>query len=292
MGLANEPLLEDTEVRLLLDGLFHGFGYDFRDYVDGPLKRRVWEQVQAEGVETISQLQDKVFHRPGCLETLLMSLATVRVPMFCDPAFYAAFRAVVVPVLRTYPSIQVWQPACSTGEEVYALAILLHEEGLFPRARIYATDVHKAVFATAEQGLFPVSGMTVNASNYQQAGGSGALSDYYTIEGEHAVMIPSLRQHVIFTEHSLAVDEGFNEFQLILCRHTWELYNPWLQDRVMTLFSRSLCRFGMLGIGRQRFPKLITDEQRYEDIGSGWYRKASKPTMVSRPRSDQEEECR
>jgi len=292
MPIANNQLIEDTEVRLLLDGLFHGFGYDFRDYVDGPLKRRVWERVHAEGVQTISQLQDKVFHQTGCLEALLISLATVRASMFGDPSFYAAFRATVVPILRTYPSVQVWQPACSTGEEVYALAILLHEEGLFPRARIYATDVHKAVFTTAEQGLFPLSGMTANASNYQQAGGSSALSDYYTIEGEYAVMIPSLRAHVIFTEHSLAVDEGFNEFQLILCRHMWDLYNPWLQDRVMTLFYRSLCRFGMLGVGRQQFPKLIADEKRYEDIGSGWYRKASKRIMASRPKDDQEEECR
>lgn len=292
MRPANEPLLEDTEVRLLLDGLFHAFGYDFRDYVEGPLKRRVWERVHAEGVQTISQLQDKVFHQPGCLEELLVRLATVQASMFCDPSFYVAFRTTVVPVLQTYPSIQVWQPACSTGEEVYALAILLHEEGLFPRARIYATDVHKAVFTTAEQGLFPLSGMAINASNYQQAGGLSVLSDYYTVEGEYAAMIPSLREHVIFTEHSLAVDEGFNEFQLILCRHTWDLYNPWLQDRVMTLFYRSLCRFGMLGVGRERFPKLITDEKRYEDIGSGWYRKASKHLMASRPKDDQEKECR
>jgi chemotaxis protein methyltransferase CheR len=292
MRPANEQLLEDTEIRLLLDGLFHGFGYDFRDYVDGPLKRRVWERVHAEGVQTISQLQDKVFHQPGCLEALLISLSTVRASMFCDPGFYAAFRATVVPILRTYPSIQVWQPACSTGEEVYALAILLHEAGLFPRARIYATDVHKAMFTTAEQGLFPLSEMAMNASNYQQAGGSSVLSEYYTVEKEYAVMIPSLREHVVFTEHSLAVDEGFNEFQLILCRHTWDLYNPWLQDRVMTLFYRSLCRFGMLGVGRQRFPKLITDEKRYEDIGSGWYRKASKHTMASSPKDNQEEECR
>jgi chemotaxis protein methyltransferase CheR len=292
MPIANEQLVEDTEVRLLLDGLFHGFGYDFRDYVGGPLKRRVWERVHAEGVETISQLQDKVFHQAGCLEELLVSLATTRAPMFFDPVFYAAFRTTVVPILRTYPSIQIWQPACSTGEEVYALAILLNEEGLFPRARIYATDIHKATFAMAAQGVFPLSTMTTNAANYQQAGGARVLSDYYTIDGGHAVMSPSLRDHVIFTEHSLAVDEGFNEFQLVLCRHTWDLYNPWLQDRVMTLFYRSLCRFGMLGVGRQGFPKLVTDEKRYEEIGSGWYRKVSKHMIGARLSGDQGEGAR
>lgn len=280
--------LEDTEVRLLLDGLFHGFGYDFRDYVDGPLKRRVWERVHAEGVETISRLQDKVFHQAGSLEDLLVGLATTRAPMFADPAFYAAFRTTVVPLLRTYPSIQIWQPACATGEEVYALAILLHEEGLFPRARIYATDIHKAVFHTAAQGAFPLGTMAVNASNYLQAGGSSTFADYYTIDGQYAVMVPSLREHVVFTEHSLAVDEGFNEFQLIVCRHVWDLYNPWLQDRVMTLFYRSLYRFGMLGVGRQHVPKLVTEEKRYEDIGSGWYRKA-KHAVSMRPNGDQRE---
>lgn len=278
MVIANQ-VVEDTEIRLLLDGLFHGFGYDFRDYVDGSLRRRVWERVHAEGVETISQLQDKVFHRSGCLEELLISLTTTRAAMFFDPGFYAAFRTIVVPILKTYPSIQIWQPACSTGEDVYALAILLHEEGLFPRARIYATDIHKAVFHTAAQGVFPLSMMAMNASNYQQAGGASIFSDYYTIDGPYAHMISSLREHVVFTEHSLAVDEGFNEFQLIVCRHVWDLYNPWLQDRVMTLFSRSLYRFGMLGVGRERFPKLVTDGKRYEDIGSGWYRKASKHAM-------------
>ena len=288
MAIANQ-LLEDTEVRLLLDGLFHGFGYDFRDYVDGPLKRCIWERVQAEGVETISQLQDKVFHQSGCLEELLISLANTRAPMFSDPGFYAALRTTVVPILKTYPSIQIWQPACSTGEEVYALAILLHEEGLFPRARIYATDIHKAVFHTAALGLFPLSMMAMNASNYQQAGGSSIFSNYYTIDGQFAAMVPSLREHVIFTEHSLAVDEGFNEFQLIVCRHVWDLYNPWLQDRVMTLFYRSLYRFGMLGVGRQRFPKLVTDEKRYEEIGSGWYRKASKHAISMRSHVDHRE---
>jgi chemotaxis protein methyltransferase CheR len=249
----------------------------------------VWERVHAEGVETISQLQDKVFHRSGCLEELLISLATTRAPMFSDPGFYAAFRTTVVPILKTYPSIQIWQPACSTGEDVYALAIVLHEEGLFPRARIYATDIHKAIFNTAAQGLFPLSMMAMNASNYQQAGGSSIFSDYYTIDGQFAAMVPSLREHVIFTEHSLAVDEGFNEFQLIVCRHVWDLYNPWLQDRVMTLFYRSLYRFGMLGVGRQRFPKLVTDEKRYEEIGGGWYRKATKHALSMRPHVDHRE---
>jgi chemotaxis protein methyltransferase CheR len=282
MGLGNEQLLEETEVRLLLDGLFHAFGYDFRDYVDASLRRRVWERVHAEGVDTISQLQDKVFHQSGCLENLLTSLATTRVPMFSDPGFYAAFRTTVVPILKTYPSIQIWQPACATGEDVYALAIVLHEEGLFPRARIYATDIHKAVFHAAAQGMFPLSTMAINALNYQQAGGASVFSDYYTIDGEAAAMIPSLREHVIFTEHSLAVDEGFNQFQLIVCRHVWDLYNPWLQDRVMTLFSRSLSRFGMLGVGCQRFPTRVTDEQRYEEIAGGWYRKASKHVISLR----------
>jgi chemotaxis protein methyltransferase CheR len=292
MRLADERLLEETEVRLLLDGLFHGFGYDFRDYAGEPLKRRLWDRVHAEGVDTISQLQDKVFHEAGCLEALLVSVGTRPAPMFADPDFYAAFRTAVLPMLRTYPSIQVWQPACSTGEEVYSLAILLHEAGLLPKARIYATDIHKALYNTAAQGVFPVSAMATNAANYERAGGASALSDYYTMDGTQAVMAPSLREHVVFSEHSLAADEGFNAFQLILCRHTWDLYNACLQDRAITLFYRSLCRFGMLGVGHARLPKSVTDGTRYQEMGSGWYRKQSKPGMTFAINGGEGEEAR
>lgn len=273
MPQVNEQLVEETEVRLLLDGLFHGFGFDFRDYVVPPLTRRIWQRIEEEGLETISQLQDKIFHQSGVLEDLLISLSGPRIPMFSNPVFYASFRSTVIPILKTYPSLHIWQPACSSGEEVYALAILLQEEGLLPRARLYATDLQKAIFGTAVQGLFPVDTMAMNADNYRQAGGRGTFADYYTIEGNQAVMASSLREHMTFSEHSLATDEGFNEFQLILCRHTMDMFNPWLQDRVQTLFYRSLCRFGMLGLDHPLSSKLVGDGIRYEEIGAGWYRK-------------------
>jgi chemotaxis protein methyltransferase CheR len=172
----------------------------------------------------------------------------------------------------------VWQPSCAGGDELYALAIVLYEAGLLPRVRIYATDIHKAVYQPAERGVFPLGAMAASAANYEHAGGTASLAEYYTVDGDQAVMKPWLREQIVFSEHSLAADEGFNAFQLILCRHTWESYNPSLQDRVLTLFERSLCRFGMLGVGRLRIPRAVTDAARFQEIGSGWYRKQSKRT--------------
>lgn len=275
MKTADDQMSNDIELRLLLDGLFHGYGFDFRDYAPGTLKRWIRRRVHAEGVKTISGLQEKVLHDPASLERFLLDLSMVRSDMFADPAFYETVRSTVVPILRTYPSIRIWQPACSTGEEVYSLAILLQEQGLYSRTRIYATDIGRAVFRTAEERGGPLSGMPSSAANYRQAGGTGVFSDYYSIDGDRAVMAPSVRERILFTEHSLATDEGFNEFQMILCRNRLSLFNDWLQERVQALFFHSLCRFGILGIGRLEYPKPASDETRYQEIGSGLYRKIS-----------------
>jgi chemotaxis protein methyltransferase CheR len=272
LHIANDTLIEDTEIRLLLEGLLHCYGFDFRDYEPMQLKRRIWEQVHAEGLETISGLQEKVIHDAPVLERFLLALSARPVAMFSDPPFYAAFRTAAAPLLRTYPSLNIWLPACSTGEEVYALAILLHEEGLLPRTRLYATDISEAVYRTAKEGTFPLSSMPNHAGNYRQAGGGGVISDYYSIEQDQAVMQPFLRDRVLFTEHSLATDGGFHEFELILCRPALPLFNDWLRERVHTLFLQSLSRFGILGVGDES-AKWILNTNRYEEIGPGLYRK-------------------
>ncbi len=275
MQSVHESIVEEAEVRLLLDGLLHCYGFDFREYEPTSLKRRIWEQVHAEGLRTISGLQEKILHDSPSLERLLLSLSVRVSPMFTDCAFYRTFRAAIVPILRTYPSIDIWFPACSTGEEVYALAIVLHEQGLSHRARLYASDLSEAVFRNAKDGRFALRDMAESAVNYRLAGGMGLLSDYYAIEREHAVMLPKLKDNIVFSEHSLATDAGFHEFQTIVCRKTLSSFNDGLRERVHALFVQSLSRFGVLGLGNDDLTAWQMDAHRYEVIGSGWCRKTA-----------------
>src|SRR5919106_1088173 len=162
--------VEEIELSLLLEGVYRKYGFDFREYAPASLRRRVWRRVQAEGLTTLSALQDKLLHDPACMERLLLDLSINVTAMFRDPTFYITFREKVVPLLRTYPFTRIWIAGCSTGEEVYSLAILLHEAGLFERTRIYATDINESVLERARTGVFPLDKMREYTQNYIKAG--------------------------------------------------------------------------------------------------------------------------
>src|SRR3954447_11260681 len=178
--------LEELELRLLLEGVYHHYGYDFREYARGSIKRRIWRRVEEEGLANVSELQARVLHHPACMERLLVDLSINVTSMFRDPTFYAAVRTKVVPMLRTYPFLRIWNAGCSTGEETYSLAILLHEEGLGERTRIYATDINDVVLQRAKEGMFPLDKMREYTQNYIKAGGSASFSDYYKVIGDRA----------------------------------------------------------------------------------------------------------
>lgn len=264
MRAVNDALIEETEFRLLLEGVLNCYGYDFRDYEMGPLKRRIWDQVHAEGAQTLSGYQEKVLHEPACMEQLLLALREEETPLFQDVDFWQTFRAVVVPMLRTYPSIHIWVPECAGGEDVFSLAILLNEEGLQHRARIYATDLSQAVLKKAREGVFPLSRIADDAERYLQAGGRRAFSQYYRIERDHARFNGCVMELIVFAEHNLGTDGPFNLFQAILCRRALGAFNEWLQERVHVLFMESLGRFGVLALGSDGLPKPLT--QRYERL--------------------------
>src|SRR5881409_3369118 len=171
--------LEDIELSLLLEGIFRQYGFDFREYAPASLRRRVLRRVHAEGLTTVSALQDKLLHDPACMERLLLDLSINVTAMFRDPSFYVAFRREVAPLLRTYPFTRIWVAGCSTGEEVYSLAILLTEEELYERTRIYATDINEAVLDRARAGVFPLDRMRDYTDNYIRAGGRRSFSEYY-----------------------------------------------------------------------------------------------------------------
>ncbi|HEY9633104.1 MAG TPA: protein-glutamate O-methyltransferase CheR [Coleofasciculaceae cyanobacterium] len=256
--------LETIEIQLLLEGLFRYYGFDFRNYALASLKRRIWNTVRAEQLSSVSGLQEKVLHDPACMERFLLGLSVHVTAMFRNPSFYLAFRNQVVPLLRTYPFIRIWHAGCSTGEEVYSMAILLQEEGLYHRCRIYATDMNELVLRKAKAGIFALDLMQEYTQNYLQAGGKQSFSEYYTAAYDNAIFRSSLKENIIFSQHNLATDGSFNEFNVILCRNVLIYFNQSLQERVHKLLYESLSRFGVLGLGRQESLSFTPHEQHYE----------------------------
>jgi len=240
--------LEEIELSLLLEGMYRQYGFDFREYAPASLRRRVWRRVFAEGLETISALQDKLLHDPACMERLLLDLSINVTAMFRDPAFYVAFREKVVPALRTYPFTRIWVAGCSTGEEVYSLAILLQEEQVYERTRIYATDINESVLERARAGVFPLDKMREYTQNYIKAGGARAFSEYYLAKYDGAQFQRSLIENVI------------------ICRNVMIYFDRALQDRVHRLFFESLVTFGVLGLGHKESIRFSPHEKGYEEL--------------------------
>lgn len=260
--------LETIEIKLLLEGIFRYYGFDFRNYALASLKRRIWNTIRSEQLTTVSALQDKLLHNPAYLNRFLLDVSVNVTAMFRDPTFYLSFRNKVVPMLRTYPFIRIWHAGCSTGEEVYSMAILLQEEGLYDRCRIYATDMNELVLKTAKNGIFPMKQMQEYTQLYHQAGGKKAFSEYYTAAYENAIFRSSLKDNIVFAHHNLATDTSFNEFNVILCRNVLIYFNSHLQARVHKLFYESLAMFGVLGLGHQESLIFTPYEKHYEPIES------------------------
>lgn len=270
-----EPDLEEIEVPLLVEAIYRRWGYDFRDYAPGSLKRRVRHILGLEGLPSVSALQERVLRDPACLQRFLAE-ATVNVTsMFRDPGFYRAFRAVAVPLLTQQPALRIWHAGCASGEEVYSMAILLHEEGLLGRARIYATDIDQAALDTGKGGIYPLNKMKEYTQNYQAAGGKAAFSEYYQAGHGHVAMRADLAKNVIWSRHNLVTDASFNEFQLILCRNVMIYFNPRLQERVHSLLYDSLAADGLLVLGQQESLQLTPYESCYRvlDLREKIYRR-------------------
>jgi len=272
--------VDEIELALLLEGVFRRYGFDFREYAPASLRRRVWRRVHAEGLTTISALQDKLLHDPNCMERLLLDLSINVTAMFRDPPFYVAFREKVVPMLRTYPFTRIWVAGCSTGEEVYSLAMLLREEGVYDRARIYATDINETVLERARAGVFPLDKMREYTQNYIRAGGTRAFSEYYVAKYDGAQFQRSLVENVVFAQHNLVSDRSFNEFNVILCRNVMIYFDRALQERVHRLFYESLVTFGVLALGAKESIRFSAHEDAYEELDADerLYRKVAEPS--------------
>jgi len=257
--------LEKLEMALLMEGIFQRYGYDFRDYSFPSLRRRVWHRIHLEeGLDTISALQERVLHNAEAFQRLLGDLFIPVTEMFRDPGMYRAFRKDVVPELRKLPYFRVWHAGCSTGEEVYSMAILLHEEGLLERARIYATDINEEALRRAKSGAIPIDRMKLYTKNYQEAGGEREFSGYYASDRGTVLLKPFLTDNVVFARHNLVTDSSINEFHVVLCRNVMIYFNSQLRNRVHSLFYDSLANEGFLVVGGKESISFTPMAERYE----------------------------
>lgn len=240
---------DDIELHLLLEAIYQKYHYDFRGYAMASIRRRLTQACDSFGCRSFSILQDKVLHDPSIMPDLLSYLTVQVSEMFRDPSYFLALRKNVLPHLRTYPSLRVWVAGCSTGEELYSLAILFREEGLEGRTVFYATDINSAALEKAESGVYELDRIPVFSGNHHKAGGISSLSDYYTAAYGAAVFDKSLRKRVVFSDHSLVTDSVFAEVQLVSCRNVLIYFDRTLQNRAIGLFYDSLPRNGFLGLG-------------------------------------------
>jgi len=255
---------ESIEFRLLLDAIYHLYHYDFRGYAAASLRRRLRTAMGRFECRSLSQLQDRVIREPDVFATLLDYLTVQVSEMFRDPEYFRALREQVVPLLRTYPSLKVWVAGCSAGEEAYSLAILLREEGLLARTLIYATDINPNILQKAAAGVYDVERIAGFTVNHRASGAAASLSDYYTAAYGRAVFDKSLKDHIVFSDHSLATDSVFAEVQLVSCRNVLIYFNRELQERALGLFHESLCRQGFLGIGSKESLRFSAQSEAFD----------------------------
>ncbi|MBK7001045.1 MAG: protein-glutamate O-methyltransferase CheR [Rhodoferax sp.] len=246
----SEEILK-LEVRLLCEGIRSVYGYDFSDYSEASFLRRCKLWLSNSGFSSFSEAQSRVLRDPVTFESLLHGITVNVTEMFRDPDFFMVLRQKIIPYLQTYPFIKIWLAGCSTGEEAYSMAILLHEAGMQGRYRIYATDINERVLQQAKDGIFPIWQMQSYSQSYQAAGGTACFSDYYTEAYGHTIFMPELKKDLIFSQHNLLIDAEPGEMNLILCRNVLIYFKPEMKDRCIALFNRALVSGGFLCLGSQ-----------------------------------------
>jgi len=240
---------EKIEMDLLMEAIYQRYHYDFKDYSRSHIKRRVLYRMRMANLSNISQLQHKILYDRSFFETLLMDLSINVTEMYRDPSFYLAIRKKVIPQLKKFPFIKVWHAGCATGEEVYSMAILLKEEGLFSRTQIYATDFNTMALQKAKNAIYPIDLIKEYTANYQKGGGLNSFAEYYTAQYDSVILDPSLKERIVFADHNLVTDGVFGEMNLILCRNVLIYFSKKLQNRVIKLFLDSLAPSGFICLG-------------------------------------------
>jgi chemotaxis protein methyltransferase CheR len=261
-----EHKINDTEYKELLESIRFVYGYDFTDYAESTVKRRIMNFMTARNIESADKLARILLKDESIFEEFVLDMSVTVTEMFRDPSFYNCIREKIINRLATYPIIKIWIAGCATGEEVYSLTILLKEELLLHRSIIYATDINQRSLQMAKDGVYPLELMKKYNSNYHEAGGKFTLSDYYNLQHNTVKFDKALRENVVFSPHNLATDQSFNEFQMIICRNVLLYFNQHLQNKVIGLFHQSLCSFGFLGLGDKESLLFYDKRENLEDI--------------------------
>jgi len=267
----------DIEVRLILEAIYERYGYDFRGYCSSSMRRRVQKVKSDLGLSSFSAVQHELLRDENLFAKILDLLTVTTSDMFRDPEFFLSLRKYVIPFLRTFPRIRIWLAGCSSGEELYSIAITLDEESLLEKTTIHATDINRSALSSAKDGIFSLDRVKGFTKNYLKSGGKNPFSNYYTAAYGAVRMLPYLRRNVVFSEHNLACDDVFGEFHLILCRNVMIYFDRELQNRAVNLFKKSLVYHGYLGIGSKESLAFIESGNAFLGSfqGSGIYRRSS-----------------
>ncbi len=265
----NNDGIFDIESRLLLEALQQVYGYDFRDYAESSLRRRLLNWLSGSGFANLSEAQGRLLRDRNLLDQFVCGITVNVSEMFRDPLFFRAVREQVVPHLKTYSFVKIWHAGCASGEEVYSMAILLREEGLQGRYRIYATDVNEEVLSKAREGIYPLKEMQRFIRNYQKSGGQHDFADYYTARYDHAMLMPELKKEIVFAAHNLAVDADFGEMNMVVCRNVMIYFKAALKERVLELFDRALLPGGFLCLGQKESLEKRGVAGNYDELARG-----------------------
>ncbi len=256
----------DEELELLLEAIYKQYGHDYRDYSRAHIRRRLNNHMRLAGYDTMADLQELVLNDRNRASALLQDLSITVTEMFRDPDFYRAVREKVVPMLRTWSHIRIWHAGCSTGEEVYSMAILLKEAGLYERARIYATDMNPKALERAAEGIYPLDKIRGYSRNYQRSGAAGSFAEHCLAGYGSAIMDQSLKKNIVWAEHNLVTDSDFAEVQMVVCRNVMIYFNRKLQHRVHAMFKKSLVNGGILCLGAKESIEHTDQHQNYTAI--------------------------
>jgi chemotaxis protein methyltransferase CheR len=272
-----KEVINAAQITELIDLVKKIHGFDFSDYTKASLKRRL-DRIMMLKKLGFYDLKHLLVNEPNFFQEFLEEITVNVTEMFRDPAFYKALNSQVLPYLSTYQHVKVWCAGCSSGEEVYSLAILLKEEKLSKKSFIYGTDINTEVLNEARKGIYSLRKVKSYAENYLFTGLPGSITDHFTIMYDAAAIHSELKQNTLFSVHNLISDTIFNEFQMISCRNVFIYFETALQERILDLFYKSLCPLGYLCLGnketirsesfRKKFKVINQKENIYQKIGS------------------------
>jgi chemotaxis protein methyltransferase CheR len=259
-------MIDDRELEVLINDVFEYYGYDFSGYSRASFKRRVDRLYHLDGFGNFSEFLSKVRTEPDYFKRMVEEITVNVTEMFRDPLFYRILRTEILPTLATKPFIRLWHAGCSTGEEVFSMAILLKEANLLHKSLLYATDLNPIVLDVARKGFFPLRMMKQYSENYMASGGNKDFSHYYSALYGYAKFGDDLLEKMVFSQHNLVSDSSFNEFDLILCRNVLIYFDKDLQERALELFDDSLSRLGYLALGTKETIKFSSIQKRFQQL--------------------------